>query len=112
MLLRKYIIRAKLYTDFLHLIHSLNATAICIVVTMSTLASPYSNVTESIVTNVCIKPLRQNLENCDGMGEHISKTKIFYSKEKLSKYLTCSFLELDRNCSSYVFTFNICSSCC
>ena len=56
---------------------------------MSTFASPYSNVTESIVTNVCIKPLRQNLENCEGMGEHISKIEIFYSKEKLSKNLTC-----------------------
>ena len=72
------------YTDVLNLIHSLNASAICIVVTLSTFASPYSNVTESIVTNVCIKPLRQNLENCEGMGEHISKIEIFYSKEKLS----------------------------
>ena len=71
-------------TDVLNLIHSLNASAICIVVTLSTFASPYSNVTESIVTNVCIKPLRQNLENCEGMGEHISKIEIFYSKEKLS----------------------------
>lgn len=80
----RYVPNLIYYTDVLNLIHSLNASAICIVVTLSTFASPYSNVTESIVTNVCIKPLRQNLENCEGMGEHISKIEIFYSKEKLS----------------------------
>ena len=68
----RYVSNVIYYTDFQHLIHSLIASAICTVVTMSTFASPYSNVTESIVTNVCIKPLRQNLENCEGMGEHIS----------------------------------------
>ena len=68
----RYVPNLIYYTDVLNLIHSLNASAICIVVTLSTFASPYSNVTESIVTNVCIKPLRQNLENCEGMGEHIS----------------------------------------
>ena len=72
MAILRYVSNVIYYTDFLHLIHSLTTLAICIVVTMSTSASPYSNVTESIVTNVCIKPPRQNLENCEGMGEHIS----------------------------------------